>query len=80
MHIHCLTDNNKVVSVKKNCEVPKCEKYPFQNIRNTASDNLAAPPPPLPPFPVSPVSFGPPLPWIAPPRRETWLWAWLVIF
>ena len=78
MHIHCLTDNNKVVSAKKNFEVPKCEKYPFQNVRNTASHNLAAPPPPH--SYVSPVSFGPPRPWIAPPRRKTWLRAWFVIF
>ena len=68
MHIHCLTDNNKVVSVKKIVK--------FQNVRNILRQPRSA----LPPYPVSPVSFGPPPPWIAPPRRETWLRAWLVIF
>ena len=80
MHIYRLTDNNKVVSLQKiiNFEVPKFEKniHVFLNICNTVSDNRGLQPPP-PPFPLpsrtSPVSFGPPPLWIAPPRKKTWL-------
>ena len=77
MHIHRLTDNNKVVSLQKmiNFEVPKFEKniHVFLNICNTVSDNrVLQPRPPLHPLPsrASPVSFGAPPLWIAPPRKK----------
>ena len=48
MHIHRLTDNDKVVSTKKfNFEVTKFEKYRihvFQNVHNTVSNNRIPPP------------------------------------
>ena len=79
MHIHRLTDNNKVVSLEKiiNFEVPKFENYPCfskhlkYSLRQPSS---ATPDPPSqhthPPTHrrTPPVSFGPPPLWIAPPR------------
>lgn len=46
MHIHRLTDNDKVISWPKKSilKIQKLEKYHvFQNVRNTVSDNLVPP-------------------------------------
>ena len=65
MHIHRLTDNDKVVSTKKfNFEVTKFEKYRihvFQNVHNTVSNNRI-PPLSVPKGLAPSVSFGPPSP------------------
>ena len=70
MQIHRLTDNNKVVSLPKKNQFLKFQNlrnvHGFQNVRTTVSDNLVHHPQRLAP----PVSFSPPPPWIAPPRKK----------
>ena len=62
---------------KTNFEVPDFEKYPCfpakrsQYSLRDSDPNSLPPPPPTQPQRLAPlVSFGPPPPWIAPPRKK----------